>query len=212
MVRFEFCLTDMKNDYLWDKSGSDPAIERIEKSLKVCAFEKCEFRVNRDPMPTPQKTAESLGFSWRWLRSPSRAFAAAVILFATGIVLVFLAGERDRPGSAKVRGIPVGDVVVSREALREDTQQPTIEREVRLVRDESTPKPRTTRLKLINGTDLRPRVNRRKTAGVSFSAEEKRAYRQLMFALSLTGEKLRLVNDAVNGQSAESAREPPPVK
>lgn len=211
----DFSETGMKNDYLWDKSGADAEIERLEQTLSVFAFEPRKFQVEPGVAPQAVRTRTSMR---SWLRSlrPIVAFSVACFLLAVavGAGLVAFVGfvADERRGEAVVAPTqPVGDVVVSHESLREESRTNPEALDDRAIVREPVRKRRPAPFRSAFTRQPRTTAERRKqsTDKLVVTDEEREAYRQLIFALSLTSSKLRLVNNAVNGVNSDSLSKSP---
>ena len=181
----------MKNDYLWDKSGDDPEIALLERSLH-------SFRYQAGPAPRitveREKTAPNSFFSFPpMLRLAFAGTSLLVVaLIALGIWsqfapkrLILARGIDAKTFSpiaptlpSRLKGKPVDDSVPV------NFEKPTI----------FAPIPRVTNI------SYRPKVNKAETKkSVRLTKEERDAFNQLMLALAITGSKLKEIQDKVNG-------------
>lgn len=185
----------MKEDYLWDKTGEDAEIQGLENVLK--AFRYTETA----PPELPQKvfTVEKakprkffqFGFAFT-------AFAAVAVIFFA--VWFQIADSK----------IPVIETVA------ETTPPPSVDK----VSDEKIIKPdaiapvkivaTTPQIRRNAAPNVRPKkaVLRRvkvKEPTETLTAEEQYAYNQLMLALSITGSKLKIVKDKIDGIEEQNA-------
>jgi len=185
----------MKEDYLWDKTGEDAEIQGLENALK--AFRYTETA----PPELPQKvfTVEKakprkffqFGFAFT-------AFAAVAVIFFT--VWFQFADNK----------IPVIKTVA-------ETTAPTIDDKIadeKIIKpDEFTPVKvvaTTPQIRRNTAPNVRPKkaVLRRvkvKEPTETLTAEEQYAYNQLMLALSITGSKLKIVKDKIDGIEEQNA-------
>jgi hypothetical protein len=179
----------MKQDYLWDRSGSDDEIERLEGLLSV-------FRHN-EAAPSKSIVIEfpvhGLNGGKKWLFAVAASLAIGA--FAIGAWRVStdvddasaIAEATSAVETPSVNSSPaavVKEVDLSRAAIRAAAY---------------TPRPTKAR-----GTRRRASFavlgKHPKLAGKpSFTKAEVQAYNQLMLALSITGSKLQIVKDSVNG-------------
>jgi hypothetical protein len=184
----------MKEDYLWDKTGEDSEIEALESTLSV-------FRFKPDAPPVLPVTASenSEGRLWRWRFLLVPAFAAVVIgaiaigLLSRGTSREDVAQLTDASNAQQPIADPIPDGPSVTGSLRETA--PVI-----IPRDPSLPEP-AARVSMV-----KPRRSvhpSRKRSESALTAEEKYAYDRLMLALSITGSKLRMVQDKVNGTGVE---------
>jgi len=185
----------MKDDYLWEKTGSDTDIEALEKALAAFRFDaSVPPALPGKALSLTEKPAYSFfgpGFSF--------AFAASFIIVLS---LVWFWAPANKPAgrteSAKAheeQDIPV--------ASRPDAPStPAVEplapgrRFIKIRQIAATPKKRVSVVaRKIN--DHRQPEN--------LTPEEKFAYNQLMLALSITSSELRIVKDKINGREGRNA-------
>jgi cytoskeletal protein RodZ len=185
----------MKEDYLWDKTGNDAEIERLENSLK-------SFRYKETAPPNVISAKKSLVVEKPSRRNFSFSFASAfatcvfLILILVGVWLRF-ANNKSVENFSKTSSTP--DIVAV--PLKEIEPQP-------LISTDKAVKP-ATKIKFERKERIVPRkmiqrrnnVPKNKTEDdeIIVTAEEKEAFDQLMLALLITSEKLKLVRDKVNG-------------
>jgi hypothetical protein len=175
----------MNDEYLWQKTGEDPEIERLEKALAV-------FRYREALEAAPVVTAADEP-SWRWRLS--FAFASfAVFVIVTAVWL-----ESARDGDENV-----GEVVFVQSPTEGQVFTPIVEPGPPPVQTAPERHPGNTRGK-INRTSAavyrRPAAKHAapKDSVAALTKEERHAYEQLMLALSITGSKLKIVQDTING-------------
>lgn len=189
-------------DYLWDKTGTDPEIEKLENALAVFRYQ--------DAAP-PELTAKVLPFAKKESARPARSFfryayaAAACIIFAAATLAVWSLLPKDEIKFVKApleTTAPLAAVEIPAE-----TAAPTAVPGAATVTATKAPnvdgkqsvRPRVVRIKnTVN--KIRPMVRDTKvqTETAALSREEKYAYDQLMLALSITGSKLKLVTDKID--------------
>ncbi len=179
----------MNEEYLWSKNGGDAEIERIESALK--AFRHVESAppiVSAVPANAAAQPKARARFTWRL----ALAFGAGVAVFVSVLGLlvqypegIALTALRSAGGSFEIRyGFEPA------EEKKPEQSAP--------VRTHAT----VPRLRFAAASVARrPTVSNRnpEAASVKLTAEEREAYEQLMLALSITGSKLKLVQDKVNG-------------
>ena len=181
----------MNDEYLWQKTGSDPEIEKLEQKLGVLRH---RFEPLRLTIPEP--VAESPQVP-RWRLALAFAFATPV-LAATLIAALFIGINND------------ADIVfVESPELEILAAPPPTSNEEPKVNPVSAPKiiPQFARNK--RGTKIRTEsvVDHEQKAKdikpnsriAALTDEEKFAYRQLMLALSISSSKLKIVQDTING-------------
>lgn len=182
----------MKEDYLWDKSGSDAEIEGLENVLAVFRYQETSA-----PQVASVALVETKPF-WAWAFSLRLAFgslAAAAILVSIWFVM-----SNRRPAVATVSD---AEKQISFPAVRQpDTTAST--QNIEVIKTSDTPK---TNVKLGHTRQFRPKPQKAlvavkrmvdKNEPVKLTNEEKFAYNQLMLALSITGSKLKLVQDTID--------------
>lgn len=186
----------MNDDYLWNKTGSDPEIGELEATLAAYRYEP-----DAAPMlPIKEKEAVS-GSSWTlWLRLAFAGTAAAVFAISVGLWAV---QERDladgenprnlRPESgARTESVPVAPAEpITPRPPNVETQEKPVVASLTSARKKSTPQARRTVVK---------------TRNPSLTKEEKYAYDQLMLALSITESKLKIVRDTIDGNEQDTPR------
>lgn len=180
----------MKEEYLWDKTGNDPEIERLEGLLSEFRYsEAARTESNIVEFPSRSKTV---------LQPWAFAMAACLAVGAIAIGVWNLAN----PGSDAT---PVQTAQVATQAplmaepgvvgpiVESDMHSPSIDvpRPVAVVkRSRTTPRPKYTAV-------IRKRRDSSDT--INLTKEEKYAYGQLLLALSITSSKLQIVTDSING-------------
>ena len=183
----------MNEDYLWDKTGEDPEIEKLENALAVFRYKE---------IAPPAMPAKVLPFTTTKKETPRSFFrfayaAAACIAFAAVALGVWFQVSNNKIEVAKAPAETVAPQIENK--ITDDAPAP--------VSDESfdeTPKQIAKRkLVKIKKPVYQIRAARRnveaKSQPVELTKEEKYAYEQLMLALSITGSKLRLVTDKIEG-------------
>lgn len=185
----------MKDDYLWDKSGFDPEIAALE--TKLSAF--------RSKSGTPPTVAVATELPMAEPRTRWRAFWPVwVPTFAAAAVIV--AWFAIAPGPERHESVAVDNAV----AAIPDREIAVVPRPPKVVVDpyvperaikrrppkvvpERAPMPRPV---VVNQVRNRPSVDS-PVDETALTAEEKYAYDQLMLALSITGSKLKIVQDKI---------------
>jgi hypothetical protein len=200
----------MREDYLWDKTGTDAEIEELENALKAFRFEAKEppqigGRVLKFEPARPRRIFRNL-----------RAIAASVAFFVTvgGLSLVlFSSGEQTaeiRPPESLIQPevSPVENPAApENNAPRNETAGLPVRKNLAAATTEKTPR-RFKAQKLIfqsKPAETRSRKMKNEKAKLTLTAEEKEAYQKLMLALSITSSKLKLVKDTVQNLDTETA-------
>ena len=189
----------MNEDYLWNKTGSDREIERLEAAL-------AEFRLVDQTPPKIQAGRFAAFSDLLKLRRFSYAFAfsafAAVIVLLFGIWSLVRSsesrGQNIKPEIAFQKVDNISNLKTEQTAVSIESE-PTVEApQIHL------PKQKPVR-RLNRKTDSRQTESLRQDSApagadsVELTAEERYAYNQLMLALSITSSKLRLVREKVSG-------------
>lgn len=201
----------MKEDYLWDKTGGDPEIERLENALAAFGYKETA------PPMLPTIAANVLPFK----KEPARrmfplvcAAAACLAFVAAGlfILLPALMSETTNGGSAKriesakpVVSINDSDVEKSPDA---DVANPEVSFAGKKENSKQFAKSKIVKIRADIQPTIQPVVDRKEAkparvkivkAEIRLTAEERYAYDQLRLALSITGSKLKLVKNKVEG-------------
>jgi hypothetical protein len=191
----------MNEDYLWDKTGEDPEIEKLENALQAFRYrETAPPALPANAVPSEKET-------------PRRFFQFAFAFAACAACVVILLGVWFQFSSNKIEVV---------EDLTETISPPTVSDEIFVKEPDITtveiinfPKPTAKQnvVKIRKSVPLIARQNKTTTArnievkkpSVKLTEEEKYAYEQLMLALSITGSKLKLVKDKVEGIGEQHA-------
>ena len=192
----------MKEHYLWDKTGSDPEIERLEETLAVF-----RSRMDTPPLIVPDtavfKKETASWFTGLRIALAGMATAAAAITIAAVLIwyptskgelqatqnpeaereTVFVRPEVETPAELPVKAIEPVQV-----------SQPSTKSERPRTQHRHTP---TTR------KATAPTATMAKNEEPVLTDEEKYAYNQLMLALSITNSKLKIVRDTMNGSELD---------
>jgi len=186
------------NDYLWDKTGSDPEIEELETQLSM-------FRTARSEAPSIAKAEVAKRSSFAFLslfrlRTAATLAMSLLIVFAASEVLLTMRKEIPNVSAPLARsGEPAAEIPVppSTQAFR-DTAAELPKRSMRV----DSRKPPRARARQ---TAAAPETVRAPSAAqtASLTAEEREAYDQLMLALSITSSRLKMVQDKADGDSTD---------
>ena len=189
----------MSEEYLWDKTGSDPEIERLETVLRNLSYKE------NDPPPLPAKVFTLPETRPSWFAGLRMAFATAfVAVLCLGLGALVFVQKRTAPDKILTVAQPQ-DSESTPVAIRDSepkpepvvTVPPVSRKDLVPVRQNVVP-PKRVAVKTVHKTV-------RKEAEVKFTNEELYAYNQLMLALSITSSKLKIVNDKVNGSDGQGA-------
>jgi hypothetical protein len=188
----------MKEDYLWDKTGEDDSIARLENALQAFRYEETAPPALPANVFTVEKEKPRRFFQIGF------AFAAFASVF---LVLSFFwfqtAGDKIPPVETFAENNQ--PEIVDRAANEEFNK--TTDKSAPAVKIENStppakPKAAATRQTIAPVVRANKAVLRNKPAKApseTLTAEEKYAYDQLMLALSITGSKLQIVKDKING-------------
>ncbi|HEY0429148.1 MAG TPA: hypothetical protein VGC76_15315 [Pyrinomonadaceae bacterium] len=184
-----------KEDYLWDKTGSDPEIERLENALAVFRY--------KETAP-PELPAKVLPFTKKEnTRSFFRfAYAAACVAFVAIALGVWFQISNKKPVVAEIRtefAAPVIENKIADVVPVKDTEQSNVAAPKQFINRKAVKIQ-----KAVYKNNLAAREIKVKSATVALSKEEKYAYDQLMLALSITSSKLKLVSDKIEGNTVNN--------
>ena len=187
----------MNQDYLWDKTGDDAEIKGLEEALSVFRYQETAAPMMRVAEPIPLVRPER-----RWRFSFGFAFAGSAVLavILIGIWLQFSSVQQPPAPAVAITSEPQPapqNVDLQRSG---NTSEITVNN---VDNTEFTAVPTKTvfrRRVKAPGHMVSTKVSSRKNRPVKFTNEEKYAYGQLMLALSITGSKLKMVRDTINGE------------
>lgn len=187
----------MKEDYLWDKTGEDSEIERLENVLLMFRYQETE---------PPALPAKIIPFERKTPRSFFRlAFAlaacAAFVIVSVGVWFQF-SGKKIEIAKHSIQTIapPIIENVSNETAVKR--QDNLIVKKVEVAKQ--TAEPQVIKIRKA----VPPIVRQNKTVAqkvevikptIKLTKDEKYAYSQLMLALSITSSKLKLVTDKIEG-------------
>lgn len=189
----------MKEDYLWDKTGEDAEIERLENALMA-------FRYQETAIPElPAKVFEIEK------QKPHRffQFGFAFATFASVIVILFAVWFQ--VSSNKIAIVEsVAEINKPQNIDKIISKEPEIAPIKAVDIPKRFSKPNVVKIRQTVAPIIRPnkaivRINKVKAPTETLTAEEKYAYGQLMLALSVTSSSLKLVKDKVQGIEEKTA-------
>ena len=203
----------MKNDYLWDKTGSDEEIEKLENALKLLRYQPNEA----PPLPAKiLQIEEKRRFSLfpNLFRFAMAGFACLAIgLISLGIWFNASTHKiKDVPDLSKsiVKPIsveiPVNSSVETTPSLTKVKDNSVKNKPILVskpipVKQIQLPKPMN--IVYRQKDSIPPETKEHKE--VKLTSEEQYAYNQLMLALSITSSKLKEVRDKANGGEETTA-------
>jgi hypothetical protein len=196
----------MSEDYLWNKTGGDAEIEKLENALKAFRFrETAPPAIPAETFVLEKKPARKF-FDFRF----AFAFAsgAAAILILLGVWFQF---TNDRTAnldtlSAANPPTPINSEI-PRDAAESNPENQIAEpiRQSPQTFKRSVVKTRRTVPANFKHSRAVSKNNKIKDSTVALTKEEKYAYEQLMLALSITGSKLKIVRDKANNIEEQNA-------
>ena len=202
----------MNEDYLWDKTGSDPEIEKLETALRVFRYEETAPPViPAKVLPFVKKEAPRISFPF--LRAIAACLALASI--SLGVWILFSNTKTEIAVDVLQESVVKPEAVNPIKPAHENQppakpivgDKPTLQKTL-YIEQRSVPK------NLLADRSLSKNVRRvkaenRKPANtekaIRLTEEEKNAYEQLMLALSITSSKLNLVKEKVDGAKNQTA-------
>jgi negative regulator of sigma E activity len=178
----------MNEEYLWEKNGTDSEIQRLEELLSPMRYVPAA--------PPSLHVAKRPAFGWlrAWITPATGALAAA------GVVLAIGAGwQLSKPGRVNEQASVQAPVKVEREQPLPATSEPAapappVSKPISATRALHVPKMHSPRPQLASTKYRKPR-----SLDTRITKEELRAYEQVMLALSIASDKLKLVSEAANG-------------
>lgn len=194
----------MKEDYLWDKTGSDAEIEKLENTLQVFRYEESA------PPIIPAKVLQFKKESPRRYFPLIRAIAACLALtsISLGVWILVSNSKNEIAGDGSQKSVFKTEIVNPVEPASEN--EPPAKPEVddnpvftKTLYIEPKSKPKS--LKVNKSSSKNAKRNKTSEKTVRLTEEEKYAYDQLMLALSITSSKLNLVREKVDGAENQTA-------
>ncbi|MDQ6788947.1 MAG: hypothetical protein M3033_19250 [Acidobacteriota bacterium] len=187
----------MKEDYLWDKTGKDPEIERLEIALQAFRYQETA---------PPALPAKVIPFKAKPARKifpfaiAAAACVAFVIIFLSVLFQIFsnrIEVKKELSATVEQRNtaeFPIAETISNSPDLKVKTAEKAKQfHERRIVKIN-----KITSVNYPQKELKTPNIKVQKT-NVALTKEEQYAYNQLMLALSITSSKLQLVKDKVEG-------------
>ena len=185
----------MNYEYLWNKAGGDPEIEKLERTLAVFRYREAEA-----PATVPQYEA-STEHPRRFRISFAFAFASLAIVAIISVVSLRTSPDNSQSENA--------DQIVFVQSADVPEIGPVVEPKMPpRLSPESKRGPAGSQRRSVTPTSAavrhRPKTkdSAPKDSIAALTKEERFAYRQLMLALSITSSKLKIVQDAIDGTQA----------
>ncbi len=187
----------MKEDYLWDKMGTDPEIQRLENALQVFRY--------RETAP-PALLAKIIPFE---RKTPRRFFRLAFAFAACSAFVIVSLGVWLQISSEKIEVAKDSTETITQPVNKKVPYDIADEKpDDLIVKKVEVPK-QAAEQKITKVRKLVPAsVRQNKTIAqnvqvkkptVKLTKDEKYAYNQLMLALSITSSKLKLVEEKIYG-------------
>lgn len=174
----------MNNDYLWDRTGSDADIERLESLLEGMRFQ---------PEAAPAREIVIEPVRPRWFMRLGLSFAAASMATAALLFAILPSGDAPMPVAVVEEQGPIKAKPAAHPGSRPDAEF------IKASATPKRPKKRIPRKRPRREARFTPTPELQRPLPETLTAEELDAYRQLMTALAITGEKLSIVRDKLNG-------------
>lgn len=194
----------MKEDYLWDKTGENAEIERLENALK--AFRYAETA----PPALPRQVFEIEPEKPRRFFRLGFAFAAFAAVAVISFAVWFQLANNKIPVAQSVAATNAPPKSADQLADESVYQTPEIPAVKVVEKTRRFSQSQSVRIRRNAAPIIRPDKTVRRDIKVkelneTLTAEEKYAYDQLMLALSITGSKLKIVKDKVDGIEEKTA-------
>jgi hypothetical protein len=186
----------MSDTYLFEKEGRDPDIERLEGLLSVYRIEPLPPSLNRAKREVVKKgSLFRLRFSYALITA-----ALAVVVVSFAILIGFLNQKgRDVGTLRSFEEMPFKpDQNISAASIADVNELPEPPAEKQRSAAERQPI-----LTKVRSVKFRKQTAKGQFAKVKLTPEEKYAYQQVLVALWITGSKLKVVQDTINGVNDE---------
>jgi hypothetical protein len=199
----------MKEDYLWDKNGNDPEIEKLENALEVFRY--------KETAP-PEIPAKVVSFPVRRRRGGFRFTLAAAACIAFGIISLSVwvqVLKKDMNAKIDVAEInsPQSDALLPNKIFEVEivpTQAPDISASEKTENSKQSVERKYVKTRkpapvIARQKEMKTYASKQTKSAVFLTEEEKYAYNQLMLALSITSSKLKIVKDKVENVDENTA-------
>jgi hypothetical protein len=201
----------MNEEYLWDKTGEDAEIEKLENALRA-------FRYKENAPPAlPAKIVPFTKQAEKALPQKRGNFRFAFALAACAAFVFFGLSVWTRISSEKFETAKTGSSEIKAETPREMQNNQEIQENIVSISETNkidSPKksvqPKAVKIKAVaapktRSSKLVAKNSEAKKPPVKLTEEEQYAYDQLMLALSITSSKLKIVKDKVEGIEQRTA-------
>lgn len=194
----------MKEDYLWNKTGSDAEIEKLEQALKVFRYEEKALPIiPAKVLPFVKKEAPRKTFQFMRAIAACLAFAS----ISLGVWILLSNTKNEIAGDNLQKPVLTVETTNPLEQISEDEipVEPEIDDKPAFKKTlyiEKNSKPKNLPISKFNMKNKKRSKNSEAENVeeiVRLTEEEKYAFDQLMLALLITSSKLKLVKDKVEG-------------
>ena len=192
----------MNEDYLWNKTGKDPEIERLENALDVFRYQETA---------APALPAKIIPFE---RKAPRGFFRLGFAFAACAAFSVISLGVWLQISSNKIEVVKDSTETIAPQIDEKVADETSVKKPNDLIVEKVKFPKQTAGRKIIKvGKVVQPIVRQNKLMArnvevkkpiVRLTKEEKFAYDQLMLALSITSSKFKLVRDKVEGVEMEN--------
>ncbi len=200
----------MKEDYLWDKTGSDPEIEKLENALQAFRYQETEPPAIHAKIVSFEKKAPRGFFQFAF----AFAACAAFVIVSLGVWFQFSSSKTTVVSNLSETITPQKNAESPKVISDEKSDNVFTQKDNSIFTKNEKPK-QIAKKKFIKVRKAFPLTNRKsettekviiaKNPILSLTKEEKYAYDQLMLALSITSSKLKLVEDKIYGVDEPNA-------
>lgn len=197
----------MKNDYLWDKTGNDTEIEKLENALKVFRIEETKApQIPDNIIYFNQETPRNL---FSFFRALAAGFAFASALIVAGFI--YFNSETETAQHKTIENsIQSEELKIQKPTDFIQPEKTVIEQtSIKEKSNNNFENPKTGKQNFkVQKLIYKPKAKAlkvQKTEVVKLTEEEKEAYDKLMLALSITSSKLKIVKDKVQNLDEQTA-------
>ncbi len=194
----------MKDDYLWNKTGNDLEIEKLENALRVFRFEENE---------PPQIQATILNFKQNSTRKvfPVFRFLAAsfIIAFISAGIWFVQSDPENEFASIQIEDFPLQNEN-PKNAEPENSGIHPQPKDKKFLKNKEIVKTNFQKQniearKSVSNPKIKPQIIHDKNSVIKLTEEEKEAFEKLMLALSITSSKLKIVKDKIQNLDGQTA-------
>jgi len=182
----------MKEDYLWNKTGSDAGIEKLEREL--AAF---RYRTNEPPALPAKVLSLPEKRSYRFLKLGfAVVFVPSFVFILLGLVWTGMLDNKPDGGASTIVSESQKNISEPRHESPSTSSPAPVPVPARIQRKATAP---------IRAIKAGVRRLDTRNQPEHLTQEEKYAYSQLMLALSITSKELSIVRDKINGREERTA-------